>query len=77
MPIRTKKPILRKKPQQAPPSVVFDIASEITSAVLTPKTIKNLSIFTGLTEQVLTPLLERTAPSARAGLIKLIIDSQE
>ena len=54
-----------------------EIAQQITSSVLTPTAIKNVSIFTGLTAPATRALLESVAPSARAGLIEFIVNNQE
>lgn len=51
-----------------------EIIQQVTSAVVTPTTIKNVAVLTGLTEQVLKPILEKLAPAARGALIKSLMD---
>ena len=45
--------------------------------MLTPKLIKDISIATGLAEEIIQQLLEPLAPVARGALIRLIIEGQQ
>ena len=53
-----------------------EITRQITSAVLTPEAIRNAAIITGISVQVLKPILEAVAPAARGALIELLIDEK-
>ena len=55
---------------------ITEVVQQVTSAILTPESVKNAAIITGLSEQVIKPLLESVAPSARGALIELIINGQ-
>ena len=53
-----------------------EILQQTTSAVITPQAVKNISIYTGLSEQLLSPILKELKPVARASLVKLLVDLQ-
>lgn len=55
---------------------ISEIIRGVTSAVLTPKVVRDASILTGMSADVLSPILEKLAPSARATLIELLVNSQ-
>lgn len=54
-----------------------ELLRTITSSGITPKAIRDIAIFTGKSEKVLKTLIEKTAPSARALLIKTLIGVTE
>ena len=54
-----------------------EIFRSITSSVLTPKAVRDVSILTGMAEQTLRPVLQALTPVARGLFIKSIIESQK
>lgn len=54
-----------------------ELLRTITSSGVTPKAVRDIAIFTGKSEKVIKTLIEKTAPSARALLIKTLIGVTE
>ena len=54
-----------------------EILQQITSAIITPNAVKNVAILTGLSEKIVGPLLQKTAPSARGALIKSLMGNPQ
>lgn len=53
---------------------VGEILQQITSAVVTPNAVKNIAIATGLAENTLKTIINNTSPTARALIIKSLIE---
>lgn len=53
---------------------ISEMIRGVTSAIVTPKTIRDVAIYTGLSEQALKPILERLSPVARGTFIKSLIN---
>jgi hypothetical protein len=56
---------------------IGEIVQQVTGSVITPKLVRDIAIKTGKSEIVIKKLIENTAPSARAALIKSLIPSKE
>jgi hypothetical protein len=56
---------------------IGEMVQQVTSAVISPDLVKRVAIATGYSEQVLKPLLEKTAPSARGALIKFLTENRQ
>ncbi len=56
---------------------VAEVTRAVTSSVLTPKAVRDISILVGLSDDVVKPLLESVSPTARAGLIESLINLQQ
>jgi len=54
-----------------------EFTQQLTSSVITPKTVKNIAIITGLAENTIKNIIEKTAPTARASIIKMLIESNK
>lgn len=54
-----------------------EITQEITSAVVTPQMVKNLSIVTGLAKETLMPFLQKMKPAARNVLIQALLQMNQ
>lgn len=52
----------------------IEVIRSFTSAVVTPKAVRDIAIFTGLAEQTVKELSEKLSPTARATLIKLLTE---
>lgn len=50
-----------------------EILQQITSSVVTPETVKNIAIITGLSKNVIDEIIQKTAPTARAVIIKALM----
>ena len=53
---------------------ITELIQSVTSSILTPEAIKNISIATGIAEDVLGPLLQSLSPTARGILIQSLIE---
>ncbi len=56
---------------------ISEIIRGITSSVITPKAVRDLSVMTGLAEQNLLPILQKLNPVARGALIELLTQFNE
>lgn len=54
---------------------VSEVTQQLTSAVVTPQMIKNLSIATGLTKEALMPFLQAMKPAARNIVIQALLQA--
>lgn len=54
-----------------------EITQAITGGIVTPEVITNIAILTGKSQPFIKSLLEKTAPSLRAGVIKSLIPSKK
>ncbi|MFA6314986.1 MAG: hypothetical protein WC648_01270 [Candidatus Paceibacterota bacterium] len=54
-----------------------EVMRGLTSSIVTPKIVRDVSVLTGLTEQALLPVLEKLAPAARATFIDLILQGKD
>lgn len=55
---------------------IGEIIQQVTSSVITPKLVRDIAIKTGKSEVFIKKLLENTAPTARAAIIKSLIPSK-
>lgn len=51
-----------------------ELTQQLTSSVITPKLVRDIAIATGKSQNAIKTLLENTAPTARAGVIKGLIE---
>lgn len=56
---------------------ISEIIQQITSSIVTPTAVKNIAIATGLAENSLKTIINNTSPSARALIIKSLIESSK
>jgi len=56
---------------------ISEMIRGVTSAVITPNTVKNIATYTGLAEDTLKQVLDRLSPVARGAFIKSLIDGNE
>lgn len=56
---------------------VGEILQQVSSSILTPKLVRDISILTGKTEPVIKKLLEKTSPTLRGALIKSMIEEEK
>lgn len=61
----------------APGLTIGEITQGLTGAVVTPKLVRDIAILTGKTQPFIKNLIEKTAPTARAGVIKGLIEVME
>lgn len=56
---------------------IGELTQQLTSSVITPKLVRDVAILTGQTEPVIKKILENTAPTLRAAVIKGILSIGE
>jgi hypothetical protein len=56
---------------------IAEIVQQVTSAVVTPKMVKNIAIATGLSSSIIDKIIKTTAPAARGSLIKSLMGLTE
>ena len=54
----------------------FEIIRNITAAIVPPKTVRDIAIYTGLAEDVVKEITTKLSPSARGALIRLLVGDQ-
>lgn len=64
-----------KQPANSQGLSMGEVARSVTSAVVTPDMVKNLSIVTGLSKQKLSPILQQMKPVARNILIQALLQA--
>ncbi len=55
----------------------FEVAQRLTAALVTPESVKKISIATGLASKVIQTIVDTVEPTARVTLIKALVDSQK
>ena len=53
---------------------ISEILQQVSSAVITPKAIQDISIATGLSSKILDTIIKNTTPSVRSLIIKSILE---
>ena len=56
---------------------VGETTQQITSSVISPKTVMNIAISAGLTSKQVSAIINSVAPSARATIIKALIEANK
>lgn len=56
---------------------IGEITQQVTSSVVTPNTVKNIAIYAGLTSKQVSAIINSVAPSARATIIKALIEANK
>jgi hypothetical protein len=56
---------------------IAEILQQVTSSVITPNSVKNISIATGLSQNILETIIKNTSPVGRAAIIKSLIESNK
>jgi hypothetical protein len=56
---------------------ITEVIRSLTSSVITPETIRDISILTGIAEQNLLPILQKLSPVARVTFIKQLVEGSD
>jgi hypothetical protein len=54
-----------------------ELTRGVSTAVITPKLIKDIAVATGLAEKVIMEIVSKTSPTARAAVIKALIENNK